>query len=131
MATINTLYNKENQLTGELERLNVRVEGYKRAVDESRKLISEIKAGETEEAMKKIKEDLDYEAKRQIEKIRRAYNQKPDVMFLAGCVDEILTVLEKHKYVGSTDGIIMKTLECASYQKWQETKAEAWGRNNK
>lgn len=131
MATINTLYNKENQITGELERLNKNIERYREQLDESKTLIRELKAGDVNDSLKDVKEKLDMLASDCVTRIRINYKQNQDVMFLSSVVDEVLTVLEKHKFIGSTEQIIFETLKCASYQKWQETKAEAWGKNNK
>jgi len=131
MATINTLYNKENTIQGELERLNRNIEGYKQQLNESKMLIRELKSGEVNESLNNVKRELDRLASDCVTKIRLNYKQNQDVMFLSSVVDEVLTVLEKHKFVGSTTDIIIETLKCASYQKWQETKAEAWGKNNK
>ena len=52
-----------------------------------------------------------------------------DMTYLAGVADSFLSVLEQHK-IEPTEAIICKMLECASYQKWQEIKGEAWGKNN-
>ena len=46
---------------------------------------------------------------------------------LAQATDSFLTVLEQHK-IQPTEAMITKLLECASYQRWQEIKAEAWGK---
>lgn len=129
MATINTLYNKENQITGELERLNRNVERYREQLDESKTLIRELKAGDVNDLLNDVKAKLDMLASDCVTRIRVNYKQNQDVMFLSSVVDDVLTVLEKHN-VTPTEAMITKVLECASYQKWQEIKGESWGKNN-
>lgn len=51
-----------------------------------------------------------------------------NVTYFAAITDAFLKVLEAHQIV-PTEGMITKLLECASYQKWQEIKGDAWGRN--
>lgn len=49
------------------------------------------------------------------------------ITYFATVTDAFLKVLEAHK-IAPTEAIIAKLLECASYQKWQEIKGDAWGK---
>lgn len=50
-----------------------------------------------------------------------------NITYLATVTDAFLKVLEAHK-ITPTEEMITKLLECASYQKWQEIKSDAWGK---
>ncbi len=131
MATINTVYNKESEIKKDLEEIMKQVNEYNVT---AKALLSVVKDEQPSEIIQVAMDCMTRHADKQIDRVKSAFTESnKEALYFAACVDNVLGVLVKHglepgTHVNYTE-VINKTLECASYQKWQEIKKEAWGRN--